>query len=196
MTEQEIAAELARLLREAGSEGDSFAPLVQTGPNSALPHGKVTQRALEEGDLLLIDFGGTRHKYPADITRTFCLGDPSEEIQKIYDTVLAANQAAAAAAKPGVPCGEVDKAAREVIEAAGYGEYFIHRTGHGLGMSVHELPQIAAGVEDVLETGMIFTIEPGIYVPGLGGVRIEDNVHVTETGVEVLTQYPRSLKVG
>lgn len=194
MTEQAIAAELTRLLQEEGSGGLSFGALVQTGPNSALPHGKVTERALEKGDFLLIDFGGTYQKYPADITRTFCLGQPTEEMQKIYDTVLAANRAAVAVAKPGVTCGAVDKAARDVIEAAGYGEYFIHRTGHGLGMSVHELPQIAAGVEDVLEPGMVFTIEPGIYVPGLGGVRIEDNVTVTETGLDVLTEYPRSLK--
>ena len=116
-------------------------------------------------------------------------------MQKIYDTVLAANRAAIAFAKPGVSCGDVDKAARDVIEAAGYGEYFIHRTGHGLGLQGHELPQIAAGVEDVLEAGMVFTIEPGIYVPGLGGVRIEDDIHVTEDGIEVLTQYPYQLTV-
>lgn len=193
MTEREISAELNRLLREAGSSG-GFA-LVQTGPNSALPHGFPTQRPLGENEFLLIDFGGLRHDYPADITRTFCIGTPTEEMQKIYDTVLAANQAAIAVAKPGVSCGDVDKAARDVIEAAGYGEYFIHRTGHGLGLQGHELPQIAAGVEDVLEPGMVFTIEPGIYVPGLGGVRIEDDIHVTENGIEVLTQYPYQLTV-
>jgi Xaa-Pro dipeptidase len=193
MTEREIAAELARLLREAGSVGPAFGPLVQSGPNSALPHGGITQRPLEENDFLLIDFGGLRHGYPADITRTFCLGTPTEEMEKIYATVLAANRAAVAIAKPGIACSEVDKAARDVIEAAGYGEYFIHRTGHGLGLEIHELPQIAAGVDVPLETGMVFTIEPGIYVPGLGGVRIEDDVHVTEEGIEVLSQYPRRL---
>jgi Xaa-Pro dipeptidase len=193
MTELEISAELTRLLGEAGSSG-GFA-LVQTGPNSALPHGFPTQRPLEENEFLLIDFGGTLHNYPADITRTFCLGKPTDEMQKIYDTVLAANQAAIAVAKPGVTCGDVDKAARDVIEAAGYGEYFFHRTGHGLGLEGHELPQIASGVDVVLEPGMVFTIEPGIYVAGLGGARIEDDVHITENGVEVITQYPYQLTV-
>src|SRR5690606_30690689 len=116
------------------------------------------------------------------------------EMQKMYDVVLAANRAAVAAAGPGVAMGEVDRAARAVIEAAGYGPYFIHRTGHGLGLDIHEpIPQIAAGVEDKLEPGMAFTIEPGIYVPGLGGVRIEDNVVVTDTGLDVLTTFPRTL---
>ena len=191
-TEHEIAAELSRLLKEVGSDDDSF-EMVQTGPNSALPHGSLTHRTLGRDEFLLIDFGGSQHGYPADITRTFCLGAPTEEMRKIYDTVLAANHAAAAVVRPGISCGEVDKAARSVIEAAGYGEYFIHRTGHGLGLEIHELPQIASGVASALETGMVFTIEPGIYIPGLGGVRIEDNVHVTEDGVEVLTQYPRRL---
>jgi Xaa-Pro dipeptidase len=196
MTEREIAAQLGALLREAGSQEDAFAPLVQTGPNSALPHGMVSDRALGADEFLLIDFGGMMHGYPADITRTFCLGTPSEEMRAIYESVLAANRAGVEAVRPGARCGDVDKAARDVIEAAGYGEYFIHRTGHGLGLETHELPQIAAGVDTVLESGMVFTVEPGVYVPGLGGVRIEDNVHVTETGVEVLTQFPRTLSAG
>lgn len=193
MNEREIAAELSRLLKEAGSAGEAFGTLVQTGPNSALPHGSASERALGKDEFLLIDFGGLRHGYPADITRTFCLGTPTDKMKRIYDTVLAANRAAVEVAGPGVACGDVDKAARDVIETAGYGEYFIHRTGHGLGLSTHELPQIAAGVTDTLETGMVFTIEPGIYVPGLGGVRIEDDIHVTDSGVEVLTQFPRKL---
>lgn len=196
MRENEIASELGRLLKEAGSDGDAFSPLIQTGPNSALPHGFPSDRTLGLDEFLLVDFGGKLHNYPADITRTFCLGTPTNDMQRMYDVVLEANQAATAAAGPGVPCGDVDKAARTVIEKAGYGEYFIHRTGHGLGLEGHELPQIAAGVNDLLEPGMVFTIEPGIYIPGLGGVRIEDNVHVTETGVEVLTQFPRTLTIG
>jgi Xaa-Pro aminopeptidase len=168
---------------------------VQTGPNSALPHGMLTDRILGQDEFLLIDYGGRVEGYPADITRTFCLGTPTSEMQKIYDTVLAANQAAIKAGGPGVAMGTVDKAARDVIRAAGYGEYFIHRTGHGLGLNGHEMiPQIAEGVEDVLEPGMAFTIEPGIYVPGLGGVRIEDDVVVTESGLDVLTSYPKRLK--
>ncbi len=197
VTEKAIAARLAEELTAQGSHGASFEPLVQTGPNSAFPHGFTTQRVLGQGEFLLIDFGGTVNGYPADITRTFCLGTPSVEMQKIYDTVLRANEAARQIAGPGVPMGALDKAARDVITDAGYGEYFIHRTGHGLGLDIHEpIPQIASGVEDLLEPGMTFTIEPGIYVPGLGGVRIEDNVVVTEDGLEVLTSYPRRLKVG
>ncbi|MBI5668852.1 MAG: aminopeptidase P family protein [Chloroflexi bacterium] len=194
MTERQIAARLSEELTAQGCTSLSFESLVQTGPNSALPHGSTTDRVLERDDLLLIDFGGTVDGYPADITRTFCLGTPTAEMRRLYDVVLAANEAAKAAVKPGVPMGAVDRAARDVIEAAGYGDYFIHRTGHGLGLDVHEpIPQIAAGVTDVLEPGMVFTIEPGIYIPGLGGVRIEDNVAVTADGVEVLTNYPRQL---
>ncbi|MCU0498614.1 MAG: aminopeptidase P family protein [Anaerolineae bacterium] len=195
MSEREIGALLDQTLMTRGSQGLAFRALVQIGENSALPHGGVTDRVLKEGEFMLIDFGGMYEHYPADITRTFCLGTPTPEMQKIYDTVVAANQAAIAAIKPGVECGEVDQAARSVIEAAGYGEYFIHRTGHGLGLEVHELPQIAPGVEDRLLPGMVFTVEPGIYIPGLGGVRIEDNVLVTGTGVEVLTNYPYNLRL-
>ncbi len=197
MTERQIAARLGDELAALGSEQLAFGSLVQTGPNSALPHGTVTDRVLQADDLLLIDFGGMVGGYPADITRTFCLGTPSAAVQAIYDTVLSANEAARAAAGPNVPMGDVDRAARAVIEAAGYGPYFIHRTGHGLGLDTHEpIPQIAAGVTDVLEPGMVFTIEPGIYIPDLGGVRIEDDVLVTENGIEVLTSYPRRLSRG
>jgi Xaa-Pro dipeptidase len=195
MTEREIAAALSRLLAEGGSQDEAFTALVQTGPNSALPHGFAGDRPLERDEFLLIDFGGKMRGYPADITRTFCIGTPTEQMQAIFNAVLEANQAAAAVAAPGVACGDVDRAAREVIEKAGFGQYFIHRTGHGLGLEGHELPQIASGVEAVLEPGMVFTIEPGIYVPGLGGVRIEDNVVVTDNGVEVLTSYPRRLSL-
>jgi Xaa-Pro dipeptidase len=196
MSEKMIAEQLVGELKRLGSSGLAFEPLVQTGPNSALPHGQLTDRLLGQDDFLLIDYGGAVDGYPADITRTVCLGTPTPEMQKIYDVVLRANQAAKDAAGPGVPMGAVDKAARDVITEAGYGEYFIHRTGHGLGLDVHEpIPQIAAGVEDLLEPGMVFTIEPGIYIPGMGGVRIEDNVVVTETGVDVLTNYRRTLNL-
>ncbi|MCB9453695.1 MAG: aminopeptidase P family protein [Anaerolineaceae bacterium] len=196
MTEREIATFLSDTMSALGSQGNAFEPLVQTGPNSALPHGMLTDRKLGTDEFFLVDFGGRFGGYPADITRTFCIGTPSAEMQKIYDTVLAANEAAKATAGPGVTMGAVDKAARDVIEAAGYGVYFTHRTGHGLGMDGHELiPQIASGVEDTLQPGMAFTIEPGIYVPGLGGVRIEDDVVITENGAEILTTFPRKLQM-
>jgi len=192
LTERAIADYLMEQMRALGSEGAAFEPLIQTGPNSALPHGMLTDRALGADEFLLVDYGGRFEGYPADITRTFCLGKPTAEMQKIYDTVLAANEAAIRTAGPGVAMGAVDKAARDVIVAAGYGEYFTHRTGHGLGLGGHELiPQIAENVTDLLEPGMSFTIEPGIYVPGLGGVRIEDDVVVTETGLDVLTSFPK-----
>ncbi|PJF20790.1 MAG: aminopeptidase P family protein [Phototrophicales bacterium] len=195
MTERQIADELNRLVKAHGSEGFAFEALVQTGPNSGIPHGAVSDRVLQANELLLIDFGGKKHGYPADITRTFCIGEPTDEMRRIYDVVLAANQAAIAAVKPGVPASMIDKAARDVIQNAGYGEYFIHRTGHGLGLEVHEMPQISSSNDAPLEIGMVFTIEPGIYLPHLGGVRIEDNVVVRADGAEVLTSYSYGLTI-
>lgn len=193
MAEQEIATRLNMELKSAGSESNAFEPIVLTGPNSALPHGLSGSRQLQRDEFLLIDFGGKANEYPADITRTFVIGQPNEQMRAIYDAVLRANLAAQQAARPGVSCAEVDRAARKVIEDAGYGDYFIHRTGHGLGLEGHEWPNIVGGNDMDLEVGMVFTIEPGIYLPDVGGVRIEDNVVVTETGVEVLTSYPRDL---
>jgi Xaa-Pro dipeptidase len=194
MSEGQIGTRLSMLMAQHGGEGEPFAPAVQTGPNSANPHAPAGDRKLQRDEFLLIDFGCRVNGYPSDITRTFCLGTPSAEMQHIYDTVLRANEAAQEAAKPGVAMGAVDAAARAVITDAGYGDYFTHRTGHGLGLDIHEpIPQIAGGVEDLLEPGMAFTIEPGIYVPGLGGVRIEDNVVVTQGGIDVLTRYERKL---
>ena len=195
MTERAIAMRLSEELTKAGSQGNAFGPIVLTGPKSALPHGNPDDRVLGADEYLLIDFGGRYHDYPADITRTFCLGEPTDEMQKIYDIVLRSNEAARAISKPGVTVGEIDKAARDVITEAGYGAYFIHRTGHGLGLDGHELPQIREGDDQQLEPGMVFTIEPGIYLPALGGVRIEDNVVVTEDGIDILTSYPRELRV-
>jgi Xaa-Pro aminopeptidase len=193
MTEQEIAKKLSDEMSALGSEGFAFDSLVLIGENSALPHGKTGNRQLDKDEFLLIDFGGKKQGYPADITRTFCLGEPSPQMREIYDAVLQANLAAQAISKPGVTCHEIDKAARDVIKAAGYGDYFTHRLGHGLGLSGHELPNIAENNHVELEVGMVFTIEPGIYVPEIGGVRIEDNVVVTEKGIDCLTTYPREL---
>jgi Xaa-Pro dipeptidase len=193
MSEQAIAQKLTDEMNALGTEGFAFESLVLVGENSALPHGKTGSRQLGKDEFLLIDFGGKKGEYPADITRTFCLGEPSEQMREIYDAVLQANLAAQAIAKPGVTCHEVDKAARDVIKAAGYGDYFTHRLGHGLGLSGHELPNIAENNHVKLEVGMVFTIEPGIYLPEVGGVRIEDNVVVTEDGIDCLTSYPREL---
>mgnify|MGYP000597031462 CR=1 FL=1 len=195
MTERQIAARLEALMLAGGAEGLSFGTLVQTGANSDNPHGTTTDRAIHAGEFLLIDYGCKVGGYPSDITRTFVMGAPTDEMRRIYETVYAANAAGKAAAQPGVTMGAVDAATRAVIEAAGYGDYFTHRTGHGLGLDVHEpIPQIAPRVEDVLEAGMVFTIEPGIYIPGMGGVRIEDNVLVTADGLDVLTSFPRELR--
>jgi len=197
MTEAQIAARLTQHMIDLGAEGVAFSALIQTGANSSNPHGSTTDRALQADEFLLIDWGAKFGGYCSDLTRTFCVGQPSAEMQRIYDTVLAANEAGKAAAAPGVPMKAVDIAARTVIDAAGYGQYFTHRTGHGLGMDGHEpIPQIAGNVEDLLLPGMVFTVEPGIYVPGLGGVRIEDDVLITDTGADVLTTYPRKLKLG
>jgi len=192
MSENQIAARLSDEMTAAGIELMWF-NLVLAGANAALPHGHSGSRIVNADDFLLIDYGGSYQNYPSDITRTFCLGTPTEEMKRVYEAVRGANEAARLISKPGVPCGDVDKAARDVIEAAGYGEYFTHRTGHGLGLSGHELPQIAANVTDVLKPGMVFTIEPGIYLPERFGVRIEDDMHVTEDGCESLTTYPREL---
>lgn len=195
MTERAIAALLTERLQAHGSAGNAFGPIVLTGEKSALPHGNPGDRKLQAGEFLLFDFGGIVDGYPADITRTFVIGEPTDEMTTIYNTVLLANEAAHLAVRPGVTCGEIDKAARDVIEAAGYGEYFFHRTGHGLGLEVHELPQIAANVDIPLAPGMVFTIEPGIYIAGLGGVRIEDNIVVTDNGSDSLTRFPRRMTI-
>lgn len=194
MSERHIARLLSDTLYAHGAESLSFEPLVLSGANTAQPHGTVTDRTICEGDLLLFDFGAKVNGYAADITRTFVIGAPSPEIERIYETVLAANQAGIAAAKAGAPCQAVDAAARQVIVQAGYGEYFIHRTGHGLGLDIHEPPYLREGNMQLLETGMTFTVEPGIYITGLGGVRIEDDVLITDDGAEVLTRFPKALQ--
>lgn len=192
MTEQQIADKLTAEMNDRGAQGVAFM-LVLTGEKSGLPHGNTGDRVWGEDEFLLIDFGAKYKDYPADITRTFCVGEPTDQMRKMYDAVYAANKAAREFAKPGVTCEAVDRVARKVIDDAGLGEYFIHRLGHGLGLSVHELPNIVEGDKTVLEPGMVFTIEPGVYIPKIGGVRIEDNVVVTEDGVDVLTSYPREL---
>ncbi|MBT4004163.1 MAG: aminopeptidase P family protein [Chloroflexi bacterium] len=196
MTEKEFASELVIQLYRHGSDPDlPFSPIVSSGPNSADPHAFPSDRKFGEGELLVIDWGASKNGYFSDITRTFAIGEPNAEQIKIHQTVLDANQAGHATAKPGITCGEVDTAARTIIDNAGYGEYFITRTGHGLGMEVHEEPYIRSENPMILEPGMCFTIEPGIYIAGQDGVRIEDDVIVTETGIHSYTSMDRSLRV-
>jgi len=195
VSELELVAELEYLMKKLGADAPSFATMVLSGPNTALPHGVPGGRRIEAGDLLMFDLGVYAGGYASDITRTFAVGDLKPDAVCIYDTVLAANQAAIQAVKPGVTYGSIDRAARAVIEHAGYGPAFVHRLGHGLGMDVHEYPSVHGLNEDVLQAGAVFTIEPGVYVQDVGGVRIEDDVLVTETGIEVLTSFPKELTV-
>jgi len=194
MTEQHITNMLLMALSDAGGAGNAFDPIVLSGPRTALPHGEATDRKVQAGDLLLFDYGAKVNGYPADITRTFAVGALDPELAAIYAVVLAANEAGLKAGAPGVAAQTVDQAARAVIDAAGYGEYFTHRTGHGLGIDVHEAPFIRPGNPQVLAAGMVYTVEPGIYLPNKGGVRIEDNVTVTASGVEVMTHFPKTLR--
>jgi Xaa-Pro dipeptidase len=195
MTEQEAATEIStQLFRHGSGSTLPFPPIMSSGPNSANPHAFPSERTLADGDLLVIDWGASVEGYFSDITRTFAVGEVEEEYAKIHQIVQDANAAARAVVKPGVTCAAVDKAARGVIEKAGYGDYFIHRTGHGLGMEGHEEPYMRAGNQMKLEPGMTFTIEPGIYLPGRGGVRIEDDVVVTEDGMASFTDMPREMR--
>lgn len=196
MTEQELASELTVQLLRAGSEPEiPFSPIVATGPNSAHPHAVPGDRQLGAGELLVIDWGATASGYISDLTRTYAVGEISQELAEVHRVVEQANAAGRAAAGPGVRCGEVDQAARAVITSAGYGEFFLHRTGHGIGLEAHEPPFIREGETTELAPGMTFTIEPGIYLAGRGGVRVEDNVVVTAEGSSSLTSTPRELKV-
>jgi Xaa-Pro dipeptidase len=194
MTEIELASELTLQLLHAGSTPQfPFFPIVSGGPNSANPHASPTNRALSPGDLLVIDWGASHEGYVSDITRTFAIQDVEDEFIKVAKIVAEANNAAFTIGGPGVQAGKLDHAARSVIDEAGYGKFFTHRTGHGLGMEGHEAPYIREGNDQLLQPGMTFTIEPGIYLPGRGGVRIEDDVLVTTEGLERLTNLPREL---
>jgi Xaa-Pro dipeptidase len=194
MTELELSAEIGLQTGRAGSEMPGN-PMVAAGPNGANPHATVTDRPLQPGDLLVIDFGAVYQGYCADLTRTFAVGEPTAEGARIHQVTLEANAAGRTAAKPGIIAGEVDRAARKVIEDAGYGKYFTHRTGHGLGTEPHEEPYIYGENPLLLEPGMVFTVEPGIYLAGRAGARVEDDVVITETGADTLSTMPRELVV-
>jgi Xaa-Pro aminopeptidase len=191
-TERSIAAEIDSVLRESGFSRPAFETIVASGPNSVLPHARPTDRALQAGDPTVLDFGGVYDGYCVDLTRTVQLGVASAALQRLYVAVAEAQRAAIAAVRPGVVSSAIDGAARAVLGGYGLAEAFGHGTGHGLGLEVHEEPRIARQSgrlpDQVVEPGMVFTIEPGAYVPGVGGVRIEDDVLVTETGCDVLTR--------
>ena len=194
MTEREIAAILSIEILKAGSDPEfPFSPIVASGPNSANPHAIPTDRHLQEGDMLVVDWGASYLGYCSDLTRTFAIGEVSEDFKQIAVIVEQANAAGKAEAGPEIMAGQVDTAVRKVIEQGGYGPYFIHRTGHGLGMEVHEPPYIFTENNSPLLPGMTFTVEPGIYLPDRGGVRIEDNVVITPNGCECLSDLPRGL---
>ena len=195
MTEREFASEILLQTIRAGSDPElPFAPIVAFGPNTALPHAVPTDRKLAHDELILVDWGATWQGYASDVTRTFMIGRVEERLREAFEAVRAANEAGRQAVGPGVPAEEVDRAARQAIQKAGFGPQFIHRTGHGLGLEAHEGPYIREGNPELLLPGMIFTVEPGVYLQGQGGIRIEDDVCVSAHGAEVLTSLPRELQ--
>lgn len=203
LTELDLAAKIDWRIKSAGFERCSFETIVASGPNSARPHAHPGDRVMQPGDLVVLDFGGVYGGYCVDLTRTVAVGPPDAEMQRVYDAVLEAQQAAIAAVRPGTRAGDIDAAARETLGRHQLAEAFGHSTGHGLGVEIHETPRIGprreaiggapAPPDDAIEPGMVFTIEPGAYLPGWGGVRIEDDVLVTSDGVDVLTNVPTHL---
>ncbi len=196
VTEKELASELVLQCLKAGADSEfPFAPIVASGPNSANPHANPSEKKVVEGEVLLFDWGACYQGYAADITRCFSIKYASPKMDEIAKIVLSANKIGRETGRPGIPAGDVDKATRKIIDASGYGQYFTHRTGHGLGMEGHESPYIFAENQLLLEEGMVYTVEPGIYLPDIGGIRIEDNVVVTKNGSKSLTNMDRNLKI-
>ncbi|WP_423799298.1 M24 family metallopeptidase [Neobacillus sp. SAB-20_R2A] len=194
-TELDVLNALEYALKQKGVTEMSFSTMVLTGANAASPHGNPGMTRIKKGDFILFDLGVVVDRYCSDITRTVAYGDINDKQKEIYDTVLKAQLAALEASKPGVTAAEVDLTARRIIGDAGYGEYFPHRLGHGLGISIHEYPSIKETNQLVLQEGMVYTIEPGIYVPGVAGVRIEDDVYITADGARALTKFPKELQI-
>jgi Xaa-Pro aminopeptidase len=192
--ETDVAADLTRLLLEHGHSQVDFT-VVGSGPNGANPHHEAGERVIEDGDMIVLDFGGLKDGYGSDTTRTVHVGEPTREERRVHDIVREAQQAAYEAVRPGVACQVIDRVARAVIEKAGYGDHFIHRTGHGIGVTTHEPPYMVEGEEQPLVPGMCFSVEPGIYLPGRFGVRIEDIVLCTETAGRRLNNTDRDLAV-
>jgi Xaa-Pro dipeptidase len=191
-TELQIARKMQMLAFEHQTTMP-FAPIVASGPNGGNPHAIPGDRVIQQGDLITFDVGAWLDGYPGDITRNVALGQIDPKLEEIHELVKQANEAGRSAAGPDVTCQDVDRAARKVIEDGGYGDYFIHRTGHGLGLEIHEPPYIVEGNTLPLAPGHVFTVEPGVYIPDLGGVRVEDDCVVTKDGMESLTTFPREL---
>ncbi|MGI8491980.1 MAG: aminopeptidase P family protein [Acidimicrobiales bacterium] len=192
-TEAALALAIDSRMRQLGASGPSFETIVASGPNAAKPHHRPTGRAIEEGEAVVVDFGARFDGYCSDTTRTLSLGELRDSgLRRVFEVVVASQAAGVSAVRAGVAAKEVDSACREVIEAAGWAERFVHGTGHGVGLEIHEAPAVAATSTDTLACGHVVTVEPGVYLPGVGGVRIEDTVVVTEAGCAALTLYPKS----
>lgn len=194
-TEAEVALALDSTMRRLGAQGSAFETIVAAGPNGAKPHARPSERPIGRGELVVIDFGATVDGYRSDMTRTLCAGTPSAAASRMFDVVLRSQAAGVAAVRAGTAAAAVDGACREVIEAAEWGERFIHSTGHGVGLDIHEAPAVSATSTDTLEEASVVTVEPGVYLPDVGGVRIEDTVVVTAGGCRALTHYPKQLIV-
>jgi len=193
LPEAEVAAEMERMARQLGAEGMSFPTIIAAGKRSALPHGRASNAPIPPDSFVVCDFGVILTGYCSDMTRTVYLGRPSPEARRVYEAVRRAQQAAVEAAKPGCTTGEVDRSARKLLQKEGLSRYFTHSTGHGVGLEIHEAPRVAERQEQVLSPGMVITIEPGVYIPGKWGVRIEDTLVITEQGCEVLTLASKGL---
>jgi Xaa-Pro aminopeptidase len=194
-SEQEFALRLELAMRERGASGNSFDPIVASGPNGAKPHARPSDRTIAPHELVVIDFGCIVDGYCSDMTRTVSVGDPGPDARRVWDTVLASQRAGRDAVAVGAECAAVDKACRDVIDEAGWGDKFVHGTGHGVGLEIHEDPRVAATASGTLAPGHVVTVEPGVYLPGVGGVRIEDTVVVTDDGFVALTEFPKDLLV-
>lgn len=192
-TEREVALRLEVEMRRRGAGGVSFPPIVAAGPHGAMPHARPTDRPIGRGELVVIDFGCTVDGYCSDTTRTVSVGDPGPQARRLWEVVAEAQAAGRQAVRAGVPAAEVDRATRDRIAAAGLGAHFVHSTGHGIGLEIHEDPRVASTSAATLPADAIVTVEPGVYVPGVGGVRIEDTVSVTGDGCLVLTGFPKDL---